>query len=515
MTSQTKVRSDRRFRWMLAMSAPLVALLIIFMSIADAEAQRRNRQEDQEGSEEDRTMSAQMGEPILEAQECLNNDNFTCVINTLTPLLSQSPNNFERFVIHRMRGVAYFSSDRSQQAIQDFEAAINTGAATTDERVALRMNIGQLYIVNEQYSQGIAAMEQAIREGATLNANLAMMLAQAYGQAERYSEGIRYAQIAFDQASPRERRHYDLLLFFLQQLDRVPQQRDLIQEMVERWPGERNYWTSLVALMARTNDEQGAFEANKLMYLNGMLNEEREIIRIAQYYSYFEYPYRGAVILEREMNAGRVNRTRQNLETLANMWRQAREFDRAIPVLRQLAQQSNSGDDYLKLAEALYQENELADAETAFEQALQRGGFNRPGDAWALLGTVRYERGNRQDALQAFGRCSNMTESRRTCQGWTTFINGELAAEEQARLLRIRVTVEECRNTIREELVIITLTGDEDSFDEEGRAIVTIPERCQPYFNQYGDQTAGPGFVAEVEEDAEADAEGAEASEAG
>lgn len=503
MTSQTKARAIHRPRFLLMFTAPLLAILLVWISVADAEAQRRNRQDDQEGSEVDRTMSAQMGEPILAAQECLNADDFNCVVSTLSPLLNQNPNNFERFVIYRMRGAAYFSMERIPQAIQDFEAAINTGAATTDETVSLRINIAQLYIVTERYSEGIAAFEQAIRDGATLNAPLAMMLAQAYGQAERYSEGVRYAQIAFDQASPRERRHYDLLLFFLQQLDRVPQQRDLVQEMVERWPGERNYWTSLVALMARTEDEQGAFEANKLMYLNGMLNEEREIVRIAQYYSYFEYPYRGAVILEREMNAGRVSRSRQNLESLANMWRQAREFERAIPVLRQLAEQTNDGDDYLKLAEALYQENELAEAESAFEAALQRGGFNRPGDAWALLGTVRYERNNRQSALQAFARCANMAESRRTCQGWTTFINGELRAERQREELIERVNVEECRNTVRAAVELATLVSTGDDLEGD-RLVVDVPERCQPYFNRFGDQIAGPGFVAENEEGDEA-----------
>lgn len=509
--TQAKARTRPASTWWMAATVPVLALLMAIVSVTDADAQRRNRGDEQQSSEENRTMSAQFGEPILEAQECLNNDNFNCVINTLTPLLSQSGiNNFERFVVYRMRGVAYFNSDRQSQAISDFEAAINTGAALPDERQSLRINIAQLYIVNEQYSQGIAAFEQAIREGATLTPSLAMMLAQAYGQAERYSEGIRYAQIAFDQASPRERRHYDLLLFFLQQLNRIPQQRDLIQEMVERWPTERNYWTSLVSLMAQTEDESGAFEANKLMYLNGMLNDEREIIRIAQYYSYFEYPYRGAVILEREMNAGRVTRNRSNLEILANMWRQSREFERAIPVLRQLAESSNSGDDYLKLAEALYQENELPAAEAAFEQALQRGGFNRPGDAWALLGTVRYERNDRPGALEAFSRCSNMSESRTTCRGWTSFINSEIAAQEQSRILQIRVTVEECRNTIRAEIELITLTGDESSIDEDGNIVVDIPERCQPYFNRNGNQIAGPGFESAENEDGED-----EASEAG
>lgn len=502
MTKMTKTRSEDRKPWMLWLGAPLLAITLIVIGVADAEAQRRNRQQEQEGSEEDRTMSAAIGEPILAAQECLNNDNFNCVISTLTPLLSQNPNNYERLVIHRMRGVAYYNSDRNSQAISDFEAAINSGAAQVDEVVSLRLNVGQLYIISEQYSQGIAAFEQAIRDGATLNGSLAMMLAQAYGQAERYSEGIRYAQMAFDMASPAERRHFDLLLFYLQQLDRVPQQLTLIRQMVERWPSEENYWTSLVALMARTDNESGAFEANKLMYLNGMLTEEREIFRIAQYYSYFEYPYRGAVILEREMNAGRVPRNATNLDALASMWRQAREFERAIPVLQQIAQQSGAGDDYLKLAEALYQENELAEAETAFEQALQRGGFSRQGDAWALLGTVRYERNDRAGAVQAFQRCSNMPESRRTCSGWATFIQAEQRAAAERERLVIRVNVEECRNTIRAEIQIITLTGDENSIDEDGNIFIEVPDRCVPYFDRYGNQIAGPGFIAAEGDDA-------------
>lgn len=473
----------------------IVAAAFTFVALApSADAQRRNRNNDEQGSAEDRTMSAQMGEPILAANECMDTDNYTCVINTLTPLLERNPNPYERFVIYRMRGVAYYQQDRVDLAIRDFEAALATGAATQDESTALRTNIGQLYIVTERYSEGIRQLELALSEGANLTPSLAMLLSQAYAQAERFSEGLRYAQHQFDNASPRERRNYDMLLLYFQQLERTQDQLRLITQMVERWPGERNIWTSLVALMAQTNNESGAFEANKLMYLNGMLNDEREIVRLAQYYSYFEYPYRGAVILEREMNAGRVSRSGENLETLANMWRQAREFDRAIPVLEAVARQGD-GTDYLRLGEAYYQENRLAEAESAFESALARGGFNRLGDAQALLGTVRYEQGNRQSALQAFRGCTQYSYSRQTCNGWVQFIQNEISAEADRARLRIRVDVEECRITIQSELVNVTIVGDARNFDDEGRAMVEVPERCQPYFNAYGDQIGGPGFV--------------------
>jgi len=473
------------------------AALTFAVAIPDADAQRRNRnQDEQQGSAEDRTMSAQIGEPILAAQTCLDEDNIACVINTLTPLLGAGPNPYERFVILRMRGVAYYNQDRMDLAIRDFEAALATGAATQDESTALRTNIGQLYIVSERYSEGITQLERAISEGATLTPSLTMLLAQAYAQAERFSEGLRYAQMQYDNASPRERRNFDMLLLYFQQLGRTSDQLRLITQMVERWPGERNIWTSLVALMAQTNNESGAFEANKLMYLNGMLTEERELVRVAQYYSYFEYPYRGAVVLEREMNAGRVSRSTENLEILSNMWRQSREYERAIPVLEAVARQGD-GSDYLRLAEAYYQENRLAEAETAFETALSRGGLSRPGDAQALLGTVRYEQGNRQSALQAFRGCGQYSYSRRTCNGWVEFIQNEIAAEGRRREIELRVATEECRITITAALQNIILVGDETNFDEDGRPRLNeVPNRCVSYFDRLGDQIGGYGYVA-------------------
>ncbi|WP_421792312.1 hypothetical protein [Hyphobacterium sp.] len=468
------------------------SVLITAFAIPDADAQRRNRDQ-QEGSAENRTMSNAVGEPVLAAQECLDVEDYGCVFNNLNPLLSTELNSFERFVILRMRGVAYYNQEQIANAIRDFESALNTGAATFDEAVALRTNVGQLYIISERYTEGINSLEQAIRDGAELTSSLAMLMAQAYAQADRFSGGLRYAEAQYNLASPRDRRHYDMLLLYYQQLERTSDQLRLISDMVERWPGDRNIWTSLVALMAQTNNESGAFEANKLMYLNGMLREERELVRLAQYYSYFEYPYRGGVIMEREMNAGRIARNRENLEILSNIWRQAREYERAIPVLEAVAQQGD-GSDYLNLAEAYYQENRLPEAEQAFQTAISRGGLNRPGDAIALLGTVRYEQNDRQGALQAFRQCGGYAYSRRTCNGWVTFITNEINAEDQRRLLRERVTVEGCRNVVRDAINLATIIGSEEDIDDEGNIRVSVPEECQPYFNSFGQQIAGPGF---------------------
>lgn len=443
----------------------------------------------------DRTMGAAVGERIIDAQDCFDAEDFGCTQEISNSLLDGDRSDFERFVILRLRGLAHHGQDNSAAAIADFLAAADTGIATADEEIGLRLNAGQLLIISERYEAGIAEMERAVGLGAELSPTLALLMAQAYAQAGRYADGLHYAERQLAEG-PRERRNYQMLLFYYQQLADDGGQIRLISEMIERWPGEEEAWTSLVALMARSNNESGAFEANKLMYLNGMLSEEAEIVRLAQYYSYFDYPYRGAVILEREMNAGRVGRSVDNLDILANMWRQAREYDRAISVLEQIAPQGD-GTDQLRLAEAYYQVFRLDDAASAFETALARGGLDRPGDAWALLGTVRYEQDDTEAAMDAFGRCEAYAHSRRVCRGWTDFIRNRMQADISNASLEIRIRTEECRNIVTDRLDGVVVTGSTDNIDADGRFTIEVPASCQPYFNAYGEQIGGHGFEAE------------------
>ncbi|MEC9250897.1 MAG: hypothetical protein VX501_09625 [Pseudomonadota bacterium] len=476
-----------------ARSASMIVLagVLFGTAVSDADAQRRNRR-DAEQSEEDqleRVFSAAIGEIVLAAQEQQNLELFSDSIETLNRALGNSDiNDYERAVSLQLRGRAYYELEQVQRAIADWEASITTGTLTSAEIVGLRINIGQLYITEGQFEQGINTLELAVRDGGPeiLNSRLARMLSQAYAQAERYQEGLRWAETFWElhPYNERNRGDYSLMLFYYQQLDMIPQQMEIVEAMVARWPDEKRNWTSYASLLAQTNRETDAFEANKIMYINGMLTESAEIERVAQYYSFFEYPYRGAVILEREMNAGRVDRDQGNLQLLANMWRQSREWERAIPVLRQLAQLTGEGDDWVKLAEALYQEDQLSEAETAFQEALNRGGINRPGDTWNLLGTVRYELGRRQSAIAAFQEGARFPYARRTANGWATFIRAEINGEAERARLRRRIARDECGFTVTDLVNGARLFGD---VDEEGRVNIEVPERCQPFFNRFGE----------------------------
>lgn len=499
--------------WATRSAAALVlAASMAAVSVSEADAQRRSERRTEEQSEQDaaeRVFSTEIGTIVLEAQEFQAVDQFQASIEALNRALGRPTiNPYERSVALQMRGRAYYELEQVQRAIQDWEASINTGALLVEETVNLRINIGQLYITEGDYTRGIQSLEQAVRDGGEdiLNVRLMRMLAQAYAQAERYRDGLSWAQRFWRELPSAERRRgdYSLMLFYYQQLEMIPEQLELYEQMVVRWPTEKNNWRSYAATLARVGRERDAFEVNKIMYLNGMLTESREIVAVAQYYSFYEYPYRGAAILERELNAGRVERTQQNLQLLSNMWRQAREWERALPVLRQVAQLSGTGEDYLKLGEALSLRRRLDEAESALQEALNRGGLNRPGQAWTLLGNVRYDLGRRDSAIAAFREGARYPYSRRTANGWITFIESQQRAERDRVRIRERVRRDECRFTVEDLRETATLIGE---VDETGRVIVEVPDRCSDLYNQYGEDlsliaTAAPEPAGDGDDDA-------------
>lgn len=488
--------------WIKAASALLIAGLFALSVAANADAQRRNQNNEQEDNV-DRQISSRVGEPLLEANEIISADNpdYQAALQILNQVAQMELSPYERAIIMRMRGGVYYALDNYERAINDFLASLNTNALLTSEQNTLRINVGQLYMVRENVTEGIRQIELALANGATLNANLAKILATAYAQEENWSGGLRYAEHYYNNSekSGMSYNDFSLMQLYYQSLDRSDDELRVVREALTYHPDNRNAWQNLISLFARTGREEDAFEANKLMYLNGMLRCENgdRLLNLAQYYSFYDNPFRAATILERNINAGCIEESVRNLETLANMWRQASEFGRAIPVLERISEITGDGENALKLAEALYQENRYEEAARWFETALNRGGLDEAGDAWVLLGTVRFELGNRQGALEAFERGAQYPSARRAANDWAQFVRGQIRAESARRTRLQQVRIDECRLTLEQEVDLITLVGTPSDFNEYGQPIVEVPERCERWFNENAVQIRQPDMTDE------------------
>ena len=420
---------------------------------------------------EGRQFSPAAGEIVNAALALINDNQHSAALTKLDEALSLPDlNAYEHGTIYQMQGTSYYELGQYGPAVSAFENAIRSGGLLANEADSLRVNIAQLLIANGQYAEGAERPESYLKRGGQEKPQYVEMLAQAWVQSGHYSRALPWAEKWFNDANPKERKHFDLLNFIYHNLGQAGPQADIVKQMINRWPEDRTLWDAWISLLIQSGQEEEAFEVNVMLNQRGALTREDELLKLVQYYSYYGIPYQAANILEQEMNAGRVNETPETLEQLSNLFRQAREYKRAIPILEKAALQSGEGKLYADLGEALYNEGECARAETAFMEAINRG-FDT-GKAWMLIGTCRYESSQKEkrpvcktttkegrktapraikraSAVQAFNNVPSASREGRNAKKWVSFIQAEGQAVEDRCQFEINVERDWCFIQIR------------------------------------------------------------------
>jgi len=205
----------------------------------------------------------------------------------------------------------------------------------------LRVNIAQLLIANGQYADGAQRLENYLNRGGQQKPQYVEMLTQAWVQSDNYSRALPWAEKWFNNANPKERKHFDLLNFLYNNLGQPGRQADIVKQMLNRWPEDKTLWDAWASMLANGGREQEAFEVNKMLYLGGALSNEDDLLKTVQYYSFYDMPFQAANILEQEMNSGRIRQTPDKLVQLSDLFRQAREYKRAIPILEKAARSTS------------------------------------------------------------------------------------------------------------------------------------------------------------------------------
>jgi len=348
--------------------------------------------------EEGRQFSAAAGEKVNEALTLANSGQTQSAISILQSTITQPDlNAYERSTIYQMLGQYSYEIDRAVEAQQAFENAINAGGLLPKETDNIRLVIAQLMIGNGQYREGAQRLENFLNSGVTQTDNHVELLVNAWVQAEDYRRALPWAEKWFNRANPKERRHFDLLNFLFNNLGMQGRQADIVKEMIGRWPEDRTLWDAWVSMLASGGRDQEAFEVTKMLYLGGALNDESDLLKVVDYYSFYDMPYQAAEILDRELKASRISRTPTRLKLLSTLYRQSREYKRAIPILEDAARSSGDKDLFAALGEALYNEGDCDKSEAAFNEAINRG--YDAGKSWMQVANCRYDATNELERL--------------------------------------------------------------------------------------------------------------------
>ncbi|WP_233355663.1 tetratricopeptide repeat protein [Henriciella litoralis] len=374
---------------------------------------------------------AKTGEIYLKAEsELLQNKNPSAALTEINKLKSQELNCYEQGAVLKLGAAIKIQTGDYTGAVRDLESALNQGYIPASETKNTYYNIFQIYLNQNDLNKAIEYSRKWMNAGGTPDRDGMWQLAVINQKLENNQEALKWAERVFQKdGSNADRQVYDFLIYLYDATGQRAKKAQLLEQLLAKNPNERKLWDAIAGDYFAGDQERKAFEVQKAMYLGGILTKEDELMRIVNFYNRFNAPYQAARVLEKEMNAGRISKTYEHMELLANLYQVAREFDKAIPVIEEAARMNNSGAMYERLGRSYAELQEWGKAEDALTKALNAGGIKDRGLAWVLIGQSRYERDDRSGAREAFNNANN-----RAGRGWLDFMR----SEEQTEVALVR-----------------------------------------------------------------------------
>ncbi len=306
-----------------------------------------------------RSVSPAVAEIVDQITTLSEQDNFAGAIERLDALIKTPDLSvFERGIIYQMIGQYSYELDQIDVSIKAFENALTSGGLSPEEQDNIDIVIAQLMIGSNQFRRGAERLEAGLAEIETIKPQYIDLLVNAWVQTEDYARALPWAEKWFAEAAPKTRRHYDLMNFLYLQLGKSDAQLEVIKSMVERWPEDKTLWDSWASILAKSGQEKEAFEVFKMTYQAGLIETETDILKLVQYHDFYDLPFQGAEILEREIEAGVVTASPENLQKIDALFRRARMPERGLPYLERAAEVSSDPDIKTDVANRLFQEGQ-------------------------------------------------------------------------------------------------------------------------------------------------------------
>lgn len=344
-------------------------------------------------------------------------------------------NPFERSMIYQLYGQIYYEREDTENMLRSFENVVaqspNIPPGTEAQFLFI---LAQLYMQEEQYDKSI----EYIRRWAKMVNNITPDQYYTIGQVFYSNEDVENAKANIREAIrlyeadgkiPKE----DWLAFmrtiyFFE--ENYSQALDYVTQLVAHYP-KLTYWTQLASLYYEVGRLEDYYRTLDTIYLMGGLKKESELKGLAGYFLENDAPYKAAKILDKGLNRDEIiEPTEENLEMLANSWRLAQENDEALKEMQRAAAKSDDGELYYSLARLLFAAERYDDSVSAARNALRKGDLRRPDQVHITIGQAEIERGNFDEAREAFDTAAKDERSRRIANQWKKFTDTEEKRQE-------------------------------------------------------------------------------------
>ncbi len=375
---------------------------------------------------EKKTLSQRTYKSLMAAQESLEKGEAAKAIAALKKLLAGLEGKpYEQAIVLQGLSHVHISRENYVAAIPPLTRSVDLGALPDEPRQQARYNLVRLHMATEGYAEAIDLLKVWFAQAERPQAEAYVMLAKAYLRLGRYREAVDPLRTAIKISDePKESWHQSLLAAH-SELKQYDQCETLLHTMLKHFPDRPNYWRQLASVQLTRDKFRDALATMELAYLRGHLEEERELLNLAQLYLYLNAPYKAAALIEKEIKRGRIHETEKNWAHAGNAWLLARETNKAVAALEKAKAILRNPKLGIRLAQLYIESRRWKEAGRALDRIITDGTLDaaRVGQAWILLGIARHEVKSLPEARAAFEQAKKYPKTADSAEQWLAFLD--------------------------------------------------------------------------------------------
>ena len=410
-----------------------LVMLLLLGALSPAYGQRARNRNNTDKEEEEKKVASTMRETtykkLNEAQVKSEANEYEDALKILNKLMKKSDlNSYETAQTYNIYAFVYYSMENYPKAIESYENVLSQDKVPEAMVANSRYSLAQLYFTTENWKKAIENLEAWIPFAEKPGPLPYVLMAQGYYQLKEYRKAIppvhKAMELAKENGEPIQENWYLLLRVFHYELKEFDKVAEILEQLVRVYP-KKEYWIQLSSIYSELDDESRQLSTLEVAYIQGFLEDERDIVNLAVLLLQKDVPYKAGNILQKGIDSGAIPSNLRNWRLLSQAWSMAQENENAIPAMIKVAELTEDGTQDVALAQIYMDLGQWNNAIAAARKGLEKGGLKRADLANVLIGQAYFNQDKLEEAENAFAAAQDDERSRAMAVQWINYIASE------------------------------------------------------------------------------------------
>jgi uncharacterized protein HemY len=361
-----------------------------------------------------------VGKKVQKAFEAYNEDLIDDAITILSEI--EAKEDFDKAYVNRFLGNIMATKDgMGPKALELLVSSVETKVLNDLEHSQTLKLVADLSLQEKEYEQAVEYYQAYLDFTCKEDPEVYTRMANAFYELKQYDKLIEPANKAIALYEEPNKNPYVLKLSSYYERKMYKETVGVAEDIVNTFPEESKWWVQLGQFYLMIEDYKKSLSTLEIAYNQGFLEKSNLIKMLSQLYATNNMPYRSAKVLAENIANGKIEKTAENLASVANSYHQAMEYETAAQFYQQAAEMSSDPEFYRKQGVLLLVAEDYKGAITALSKALERG-VEDPGKVHFSLMEANFYAGDFKQAYEHIKEAKKDKTLRRNANAWEPYI---------------------------------------------------------------------------------------------